>query len=129
MGFLGLGLIGFLSGNKPTGKLLKGRALDRCHGLRGLFRFVEADGAKRANSQSPATATAAAATAATAAAAAAAAAAAKKLAGSSKSVFINGSFLQSRRLGGRGVRGEPRYKFLPSPAVFHSKLSWRLGIL
>ncbi|KAF3797141.1 hypothetical protein GCG54_00009111, partial [Colletotrichum gloeosporioides] len=26
---------------------VKGVALDRCHGLRGLFRFVEADDAKR----------------------------------------------------------------------------------
>ncbi|EFQ32781.1 hypothetical protein CGRA01v4_09273 [Colletotrichum graminicola] len=55
--------------------MLKGVDLDRCHGLRGLFRFVEADYAKRAKWQSPATA-----------------AAAKKLAGLSKSVFINGSF-------------------------------------
>ncbi|KAK1590914.1 uncharacterized protein LY79DRAFT_553580 [Colletotrichum navitas] len=56
--------------------MLKGVDLDRCHGFRGLFRFVEADYAKQAKWQSPATA----------------AAAAKKLAGLSKSVFINGSF-------------------------------------
>ncbi|UQC83450.1 uncharacterized protein CLUP02_08945 [Colletotrichum lupini] len=31
----------------PKAELLKGAALDRCHGLRGLFRFVEADYAKQ----------------------------------------------------------------------------------